>query len=52
MAIMMLAVASKDTEIIIKTNDKDEEDAVKAIIVSINNRFGEYESNQQYQIKQ
>jgi len=42
MAKMMLA-AGKGTNITIKTNGEDEEDAIKAIIALINNRFGEDE---------
>lgn len=42
MAIMMLA-ASKGTKITIKTNGKDESEAIKAIIELISNRFGENE---------
>ncbi|MBJ7553297.1 HPr family phosphocarrier protein [Marinomonas spartinae] len=42
MAMMMLA-AGKGTNITIKTNGEDEEDAIKAIIALINNRFGEDE---------
>ncbi len=42
MAMMMLA-AAKGTEIQIKTNGDDEEDAIKAIVALINDRFGEGE---------
>ncbi|NLQ16949.1 HPr family phosphocarrier protein [Marinomonas sp. M1K-6] len=42
MAMMMLA-AGKGTEIRIKTNGDDENEAIKAIIDLINNRFGEDE---------
>lgn len=42
MAMMMLA-AGKGTNITIKTNGEDEEDAIKAIIALINDRFGEDE---------
>jgi phosphocarrier protein HPr len=42
MAMMMLA-AGKGTEIRIKTNGDDEEEAIKAIVELINNRFGEDE---------
>ncbi|SBS30000.1 Phosphocarrier protein HPr [Marinomonas spartinae] len=42
MAMMMLA-AGKGTDITIKTNGEDEEDAIKAIIALINERFGEDE---------
>ncbi|GAA0833747.1 MULTISPECIES: HPr family phosphocarrier protein [Marinomonas] len=42
MAMMMLA-AGKGTEIKIKTNGEDEEEAIKAVITLINDRFGEDE---------
>jgi phosphocarrier protein len=42
MAMMMLA-AGKGTQIHIKTNGDDEEEAIKAIVELINNRFGEDE---------
>lgn len=42
MAMMMLA-ASKGTDIKIKTNGEDEEEAIKAIIALIHDRFGEDE---------
>lgn len=42
MAMMMLA-AGKGTDITIKTNGEDEEDAINAIIALINDRFGEDE---------
>ncbi|TYL48070.1 HPr family phosphocarrier protein [Marinomonas sp. IMCC 4694] len=42
MAMMMLA-AGKGTDIIIKTNGDDEEDALNAVIELIHNRFGEDE---------
>lgn len=42
MAMMMLA-AAKGTEIVVKTNGDDEEDALNAIIELINHRFGEDE---------
>jgi phosphocarrier protein len=42
MAMMMLA-AAKGTEIHIKTNGDDEEEAINAVIELINNRFGEDE---------
>jgi phosphocarrier protein HPr len=40
MAMMMLA-AGKGTQITIKANGEDEEEALHAIIALINNRFGE-----------
>jgi phosphocarrier protein len=42
MAMMMLA-AGKGTEILIKANGEDEDEAIKAVIELINNRFGEGE---------
>ena len=42
MAMMMLA-AGKGTQITIKANGEDEEEALHAIIALINNRFGEAE---------
>ncbi|ETX11793.1 phosphocarrier protein HPr [Marinomonas ushuaiensis DSM 15871] len=42
MAMMMLA-AGKGTEILIKTNGEDEEEAIKAVIELINNCFDEDE---------
>ncbi|MEL0623143.1 HPr family phosphocarrier protein [Marinomonas arenicola] len=42
MAMMMLA-AGKGTEIKIKTNGEDEEEAIKAVITLINDSFGEDE---------
>lgn len=42
MAMMMLA-ASKGTDIKIKTNGEDEEEAIKVIIALIHDRFGEDE---------
>ncbi|REG81765.1 HPr family phosphocarrier protein [Marinomonas pollencensis] len=42
MAMMMLA-AGKGTDIKIKTNGEDEEEALKAVISLINDRFGEDE---------
>lgn len=42
MAMMMLA-AGKGTEIKIKANGEDEQDAINAIVELINNRFGEDE---------
>ncbi|MGO2354520.1 MAG: HPr family phosphocarrier protein [Marinomonas foliarum] len=42
MAMMMLA-AGKGTEINIKANGEDEQDAINAIVELINNRFGEDE---------
>lgn len=42
MAMMMLA-AGKGTDIKIKTNGEDEEEALKAVINLINDRFGEDE---------
>ncbi|BFM48001.1 HPr family phosphocarrier protein [Marinomonas sp. THO17] len=42
MAMMMLA-AGKGTEITVKTNGEDEEEAIKAVLALINDRFGEDE---------
>ncbi|PYF82992.1 MULTISPECIES: HPr family phosphocarrier protein [Marinomonas] len=42
MAMMMLA-AGKGTEIKIKANGEDEQEAINAIVELINNRFGEDE---------
>ena len=42
MAMMMLA-AGKGTDIIVKTNGEDEEEAIKAVLALINDRFGEDE---------
>lgn len=42
MAMMMLA-AGKGTDITVKTNGEDEEEAIKAVLALINDRFGEDE---------
>jgi phosphocarrier protein len=40
---MMMLAAGKGTNIRIKTNGEDEEEAIKAVVELINNRFGEDE---------